>query len=227
MKDFEQWAQRYGTPLPEERYKTTFLFGSNPEVEDAMINAGVHNLLVFDDRVEYSLMPCQPWTTGLGEIMNNPEHSYFLVCGVASTPRQRARAIQHIEKVLVDCRNWAWTNVRASTAYISPAAKIGNGVLVLDTVYLGPLAELRDHAVMLPGAKLYHHGLLGRYSILVGGSTSLGHAKVREGSRVCGNAVVFPHAEVGPGETVAALSAAMVKKDNAEAFCAEFGRDPE
>jgi hypothetical protein len=225
--DALHWAAYYERGPSAQRYQNVFLFGSNPEVEDALLANGCHNLRVFDDRVEKSLVPCEPWTTGVADILNNPEYHYFLICGVASTPKQRAVAIQRIEELLAVVSNWAWTNVRASTAYISASATLGQGVLVLDTCYLGPLVALKDHSVMLPGAKIYHHGVLESYSILVGGSTALGHSKIREGSRVCGNAVVFPHAEVGPAQTVPALTAAVVERDDARKFFEEFGREPE
>lgn len=211
----------------EKQLKRTLLFGANPEVEDALLRSGCDNLLVFDDRLKKSLRPCVPWARGLEAVLNNTPTHFFLVCGVASTPVQRAQAIQLIERKLHGATNWAWTNVRAATANVSPSAKLGTGVLVLDNCYVGPLTQLHDHCVMLPAAKLYHHGVLERYSILVGGSTSLGHAHIREGSRVCGNAVVFPHADVGPGETVAALTPAPAKKNEARKFFEEFGREPE
>ncbi len=146
---------------------------------------------------------------------------------MASTPVQRAKAIRRIEDQLSGARNWAWTNVRSSTAYISEHAVLGNGVLVLDQCYVGPLVHLADHVALLPASKIYHHGTVEKYSILVGGSTSLGHSTIAKGSRVCGNAVVFPYAVVGPGKTVPALTAAPAEKEDAVKFFEEFGRKPE
>jgi hypothetical protein len=227
VKDLEYWAGRYGSPIPVERYKNTMLFGSNPEVEDVLLASGCKNLRVFDDRVSHSLVPCEPWDQGLLEISSRTDKHYFLVCGVASTPMQRAKAIKRIEDQLSSAWNWVWTNVRSSTAYVSEHAKLGMGVLVLDMCYVGPLVHLDNHVAMLPASKIYHHGRIEEYSILVGGCTCLGHSIVAEGSRVCGNAVVFPHAVLGPGKTAPALTAVPAEREDAAKFFEEFGRKPE
>jgi hypothetical protein len=226
-EDIKHWLKLYGYKLPAKAYKQTILFGANPEVEDALIRSGCHNLRVADDRLDRSLVSCEKWDGVLAEIRAKESQSFFLACGVASTPMQRAKAIKHIEEHLHGCDNWAWTNVRAATANLSPSATLGKGVLVLDECYVGPLVELQDHSVLLPGAKIYHHGLVESYSILVGGCTCLGHSMVLTGSRVCGNAVVFPHAMLGPGKTAPALTAVPAEKTSAEEFLAEFGRKPE
>ena len=209
MDDLQKWLKFYETGRTP-CHKLIFQFGANPEVEDVLVAQGNNQgLMMFDDDKDApSYRKKAPWDAGLKLIREYPRVFFTLICGVASTPKSRHRAIKRVEQALAGCKNWCWGVVKSSTAYKAVNVKPEPGVLILDKCYVAPFVKLKEHSVLLPCAAVYHNSVVGAYSILVGGSRVLGRSVVGAGTRVCCNSVVLPEGRIDRGCTIGSLQAA-------------------
>lgn len=97
------------------------------------------------------------------------------------------------------------------TAYISPYAKIGQGVFIGARSVIGPGSVLKDHVFVNRGVTVGHDTVLHEYVRLNPGSNVAGHVEICAGAMIGLGASVIEELVVGRGAIVAA--GAVVIKD--------------
>ena len=109
------------------------------------------------------------------------------------------------------------------TATVSPSARLGRGVVLLQHVTVAARASIGDHVIVLPAAIVSHDVEVGDYSCIAGGACLSGrvhvgahcyvgsNASVRQGVRISARALVGMGAavvdDVPPGEVFAGVPA--------------------
>ncbi len=97
------------------------------------------------------------------------------------------------------------------TAYVSPYAKIGQGVFIGAGSVIGPGCILNDHVFVNRGVIVGHDTILHEYVRLNPGSNIAGHVEIMDGAMIGLGANVIEELVIGRGSVVAA--GAVVIKD--------------
>lgn len=92
------------------------------------------------------------------------------------------------------------------TAYVSPSARLGQGVVVAPFAFIGPGTVLGAHCLVNVGAVIGHDVALGEYSVVSPGAGLAGGCSLGPGVFVGMNAAVLPKLTVGAGSKVAACA---------------------
>ena len=138
------------------------------------------------------------------------EYRKLIVCIGNNSIRE---SIYRAAKVI----GYSFPNIVASSAYISPHAKIGCGCIILNNVVIQNNAVLGDGAVISPGVELHHDSTIGNNVLIYTNSVvrSLTHVGDRAwiGSTVSisTRAVVEADAIINDGSVVAAVTERSVK----------------
>ncbi len=90
------------------------------------------------------------------------------------------------------------------TAYVSPTAVLGDGVIVGPFAFVGPAAALNRHACLSAYASLGHDACAGEHSVLSPYAAVHGVARVEPGVFMGSGAAVLPGLRVGAGAKIAA-----------------------
>lgn len=98
----------------------------------------------------------------------------------------------------------SFANAISSLAYVSPLARIGEGVTVFPHVVVNPRADLRDGCIVNAAATVSHDTVVGRYSFISPGVHLAGNVTVGEGCHVGIGANVIPGRSIGSWTIVGA-----------------------
>ena len=83
---------------------------------------------------------------------------------------------------------YAFPNIIVPSAYISPRARLGNGVIILNNAVVQNNAKIGDGCILNPGVEAHHDSVIGNYCLIYTNSVvrSLAHVgdRVRIGSTV-------------------------------------------
>jgi len=104
-----------------------------------------------------------------------------------------------------------YTLTTLAVGYISPSAKIGNGVVVQDQAYISSNVSLCDGVKVNVGAKVMHDSFIDRYTTIAPCAVVLGGVNIGKECYLGANATILPGVRIGDGVTIGA--GAVVTKD--------------
>lgn len=107
-------------------------------------------------------------------------------------------------KMFAARQGFAWSRALHSTAWISPSATIGEGVMVGASAVIQADALIGAHAVINTGAILEHDTRIGAFCHIAPGVCMGGAACVAEGALIGTGAVILPGVKVGAWSVVGA-----------------------
>jgi sugar O-acyltransferase (sialic acid O-acetyltransferase NeuD family) len=105
-------------------------------------------------------------------------------------------------------RNVAVANLVSPMAFISPSAKMGLGVLILDGVFVGARARIGALLTANASAIIEHDTVIGHNVMLGSGTAIAGFVRVEDHCYIGTNATILPNVIVGSGTLLAAGSTA-------------------
>lgn len=109
-----------------------------------------------------------------------------------------------------DAMGFRFATVIATTAVVSPKAKLGAGCFVSHTGQVAPFAEVGPHTMIGRMTMVGHHSTVGAFSLIAGSSVIGGGARIGEGCYIGMGALVRDHITIGDGATVG-VGAVVVK----------------
>ena len=89
-------------------------------------------------------------------------------------------------------------------AYVSPAARVGEGCIIAPFATVGAHADVGDHTVITFYASVGHDSVVGRYCIFAPHAVTNGMTAIGDGAYMGAHAVVVPLQSVGAWARVAA-----------------------
>jgi len=95
------------------------------------------------------------------------------------------------------------------SAFVSPSARLGAGVVIAPFAFIGPHAEVGDLTLVNTHASVAHDARTGRCCILAPYAAMNGRAVLGDGAFLGTHAVVTPRRTVGAGASVSAGSVAV------------------
>jgi sugar O-acyltransferase (sialic acid O-acetyltransferase NeuD family) len=99
----------------------------------------------------------------------------FVICAVG-LPQIRKRLVARAASL-----GLSFCNAVASSAYISPTAKIGRGVMIFPNAVISSDCVVGDHSIVNVGATISHDSLLGCYATVNPGVHVAGNVSVEDG----------------------------------------------
>jgi sugar O-acyltransferase (sialic acid O-acetyltransferase NeuD family) len=144
-----------------------------------------------------------PLITPLEDFAPREEEEYFVV---PTTPRKAV-----LIEFLQNTHQLKFSQLIHPTAYISPYAKIGQGVFIGAGSVIGPGCVLKDHVFVNRGVNVGHDTVIHEYARLNPGSNIAGHVEILAGAMIGLGANVIEELIIGKGAVVAA--GAVVIKD--------------
>ena len=145
----------------------------------------------------------RPLITTLEDFAPREEEEYFVV---PTTPK-KAVLIEYLQNT----HRLQFSQLIHPTAYISPYAKIGQGVFIGPRSVIGPGCVLKDHVFVNRGVIVGHDTVIHEYARLNPGSNIAGHVEILAGAVIGLGANVIEELVIGKGSVVAA--GAVVTKD--------------
>lgn len=112
------------------------------------------------------------------------------VIGIGAT-KVRAAIVERLGDALT------WATVIHPTAYLSPAATLGTGSVVLARAVVHPDASLGNHVIVNNSASVAHDVVIEDFGRIAPGAHLAGHVVVKRGAFVGIGASVLPHRIVG------------------------------
>lgn len=129
------------------------------------------------------------------------------ILGIASDRNMRAREAI-LERLALPEERW-FTFVHR-TAQVSPTARVGRGVVVMDHALVGPRCVVADHAQLSARVSVGHLSTIGRGTIIAQAATISGRVQIDDGVYVGGAAVIKPDVTIG-ARAVVGIGAVVVK----------------
>lgn len=123
-----------------------------------------------------------------------------VVCAVGS-PRMRKQLAER-----ATLRGLRFTSAVSQLAYISPDAKVGEGVMIFPRVFVSVDSLIADHAVLNAGVTVSHDSQVGRYGTLAPGVHLAGNVSVGEGCNLGIGSSVINGVSIGEWSVVGAGS---------------------
>jgi sugar O-acyltransferase (sialic acid O-acetyltransferase NeuD family) len=145
----------------------------------------------------------QPLITPLEEFSPREDEEYFVV---PTTPK-KAVLIEYLKNKY----RLQFSQLIHPAAYVSPYAKIGQGVFIGAGSEIGPGCVIKDHVFVNRGVTVGHDTVLHEYVRLNPGSNIAGHVQILAGASIGLGAGVIEELVIGKGAVVAA--GAMVIRD--------------
>lgn len=136
----------------------------------------------------------------LGKVTRNSmplDHTYVIAVGEPALRRNVSLRLSETK---------AAASIVHPTAYVSPSASLGQGVIVAPFVFIGPGAVLGAHCLLNVGAVVGHDVDLGEYSVVSPAASLAGGCRLGPGVFVGMNAAVLPKLTIGAGSKVAACA---------------------
>lgn len=125
----------------------------------------------------------------------------FLICAVG-LPDIRKQLVERAQ-----AKGFRFTNAVSPLAYVSPAAKLGGGVMVFPFSHISAGCTIMDHAIINTGATLSHDTSVGAYGTFSPGVHVAGNVSIGEGSFLGIGACVVQGVTIGSWSTVGAGAA--------------------
>jgi len=97
-----------------------------------------------------------------------------------------------------------WVNAIGPRAIVSPSAKVGSGIAIMEGAIVNAEARLGDLAIINTGAVVDHDCEIGEGAHVGPGSTLAGNIKVGAGSFLGAGVTVIPGISIGEGATIGA-----------------------
>ncbi len=145
----------------------------------------------------------RPRIVTLEEFVPGTDDEYF----VAPTTPKKASLVEF----LVEKHGLRFTRLIHPTAYVSPYARIGQGVFVGALSVIGPGAVPHDHVSVSRKVSLGHDTVIHRYARVNPGCNVAGHVDIGEGATIGMGADIIEELIIGREAVVAA--GAVVLKD--------------
>jgi sugar O-acyltransferase (sialic acid O-acetyltransferase NeuD family) len=145
----------------------------------------------------------RPLITLLENFTPQIDEEYFVV---PTTPRKRG-----LIAYLTNTYNLQFSHLIHPTAYVSPLAKIGQGVFIGAKSVIGPGCILMDHVFVNTGVSVGHDTIIHEYVRLNPGCNIAGHVEIFDSAMIGLGASVIQELIIGKGAVVAA--GAVVIKD--------------
>lgn len=143
-----------------------------------------------------------PLISNLDDFEFSQDEEYFVV---PTTPK-KSELIEFLEKTY----QMQFSQLIHPTAYVSPYAKIGQGVYIGARSVIAPGAVLKDHVFVNRGVTIGHDTVIHEYVRLQPGSNIGGHVVILANATIGMGANVIEELVVGRGAVVAA-GAAVIK----------------
>ena len=145
----------------------------------------------------------RPLITPLDEFIPEKDEEYFVV----PTTSHKAVLIEYSKNKHTQ---FAVSQLIHPTAYVSPFAKIGQGVFIGAMSVISAGCILKDHVFVNRGVTVGHDAVLHEYVRLNPGSNIGGHVEIHTGATIGIGANIIEELVIGRGAMVAA-SAAVIK----------------
>lgn len=158
---------------------------------------------VLDDREEAPAALDLPYLGRLflgdlvASLLTRPRAPRFIICVGEVGVRRRILEIPGLDRARA-------STVLHPTAFVSPSAKLGNGVFVGPGTVVHTMATIGDHAIINTGAIIEHHCVVGENCHVAPGAVVAGGSKLGIDVLVGVGARVLPGIGVGDRATVAA-----------------------
>ena len=117
------------------------------------------------------------------------------IIGIGAT-KVRAALVERLGTALT------WATVVHPNAYLSPAAQVGAGSVVLAAAVVHPDAALGNHVIVNNSASVAHDVVVEDFGRIAPGAHLAGHALVKRGAFVGMGSSILPHRTVGAWATV-------------------------
>jgi sugar O-acyltransferase (sialic acid O-acetyltransferase NeuD family) len=144
----------------------------------------------------------RPLITLLDDFAPQENEEYFIV----PTTTKKAALVEFLKNK----HQLRFAQLIHPTAYISPFAKIGEGVYIGANSVVGPGAILKDHAFLNRGVTVGHDTVIHEYVRLQPGSNVGGHVEIHTGATIGMGANIIEELLIGR-EAVVAAGAAVIK----------------
>ena len=144
----------------------------------------------------------RPLITPLEDFIPQEDEEYFVV----PTTSQKAVLIEYLKNKY----QLQFSQLIHPTAYVSPFAKIGQGVFIGAMSVISAGCILKDHVFVNRGVTVGHDAVLHEYVRLNPGSNIGGHVEIHTGATIGIGANIIEELVIGRGAMVAA-SAAVIK----------------
>ncbi|WP_020592196.1 hypothetical protein [Kiloniella laminariae] len=166
-----------------------------------------------DDTIPVGTHLSSKWGV-LGGIVDHkpdPDLLYYIALG---NPVDR----RHLYSVL-KAQGGEFGVLKHPSAYISSAAKLGEGAILCPFAFAGPLSQINENVLINIYGSVAHHSEVGKHSVLSPYATLNGHSSVGEAVFLGTSSVVTSNVSVGSLVKVAAGSVVYNNlSENAEAF---------
>ena len=139
------------------------------------------------------------WEWVLFEIVDRAELFLILCRWFAGYSKATCRAGQ--------TKGFRFTNAVSPLAYVSPAAKLGEGVMVFPFSHISADCTIMDHAIINTGTTLSHDTSVGAYGTFSPGVHVAGNVSIGEGCFLGIGACVVQGVTIGSWSTVGAGAA--------------------
>lgn len=123
-----------------------------------------------------------------------PEYKLLLV--TIGNNRLRERLYSEAETI-----GFTFPNIIVPSAYVSPRASIGTGVILLNNVVVQNNAKIRNGCILNPGVEVHHDSTIGNYCLIY--TNSVVRSLTQVGDRVwIGSSVTVATSETVPDDTI-------------------------
>jgi len=109
---------------------------------------------------------------------------------------------------------YSFVNLISKEAYISPRAKLGEGIIIQNKVYISSNSTIGDFVKLNVGATLMHDTIIDNFSSMAPNSTVLGYVSIGKSCYVGANSTILPHLKIGNGVIIGAGAVVTRNIDN-------------
>jgi sugar O-acyltransferase (sialic acid O-acetyltransferase NeuD family) len=141
----------------------------------------------------------------LGQLPQGEE--WWAVLGIGGLTRPSAR--RQVVNSLIGC-DIHWASISHAAAYVSPAATVQEGSVIMAGAIVNPNAMLGEHCVVNTGAIVEHDVRIGNFALVSPGVVIGGGAMVEDDCLIGLGAKIRDHVRIGHGATVG-MGAVVVK----------------
>ncbi len=128
----------------------------------------------------------------------DPDDRPWLVIGVGAAPGAEVRR----RLAALHARSGRWATIVHAAAWVSPAATLEAGSVVLAGAVVNAGARIEAHAIVNSRAVVEHDAVVGAFAHLAPGAIVGGGARIGDDAFVGQGALVRDHVTVGAGATV-------------------------
>ncbi|MGD8779543.1 MAG: acetyltransferase [Ignavibacteria bacterium] len=135
----------------------------------------------------------------LGSIKEHSvERNYFYVIGIANLQYRKDIVESFLEK------NVSFISVIHATAYISPSATLGKGVVIGPMANIGPNVKIGDYSLINARCSLAHDTIVGKFNFISPNVCFSGFTNIGDGNLFGINSATIPNITIGNNNKIAA-----------------------